>query len=348
MAVQPADDAAEFAPASTAQPSRPAIETIVRTAFCSDALPEGERAAAYGELVGGTGRMTALAEPFHAAFDAYAVGPLRFHDVRAVPHLFERDAAKIALDGVRQLLVQHVVRGRGEIEVEGRTVLAPEGSVFAVSFARPLAIREVGEAVHLRMLTMSRRVAETALGDIGALHGRVLGAERAAPYTDHFAAVWPTLATLTRAGVPAVVAATLDVLAEAFGRRAAPWAAERSGPALRRMQAYIEQRLSDRTLSPEGVGAALNVARTQLYAAFEDEGGVSRYIRRRRLARVHAALEDPSDTRTMSTLAFDFGFSSQAQLARQFRRAFGKTASDVRRNGANFARSEGRDGGAND
>lgn len=273
--------------------------------------------------------MTALAEPFHAAFEAYAVGPLRFHDVQAVPHLFERDEAKIALDGVRQPLVQHLVLGRAE--VDGRIVLAPEGSVFAVSFVRSLAIREIGQ-VHLRMLTLSRPAAETALGDLAALHGRVLTAERAAPYTEHFTAVWPTLATLTRAGVPA----TLDVLAEAFGRRPAPGADQRSSAALRRMQAYIEQRLSDRSLSPEDVGTALNVSRTQLYEAFAGEGGVARYIWRRRLAAVHAALQDPSDIRNLAELAFEYGFSSQAQLAKQFRRVFGETASRVRQKGANF------------
>jgi AraC-like DNA-binding protein len=316
-------------------PSR--TEPIVRSVFRSGDLSEGERAATYGELVGGTGRMTPLATPFFAEFDAYVVGPLRLHEVRAVPHLFERSAGKIALDGVQQLLVQHLVRGRAEIEVEGDVVLAPEGSVFAVSFARPLTIRELGD-MHLRMLTIGRRAAEAALGELEALHGRVVMDERAARYGRHLASIWPGLETLPRAEVPGLVDSTLNAFSEAFGAPRADGGIG-SSPGLLRMQAYIEKNLGDRQLSPESVGEAQRISRTQLYAAFEAEGGIARYIWRRRLAHVSAALRDQNDRRSLSDLASDYGFSDQAQLAKQFKRAYGETASNVRRSRASGSSS---------
>jgi AraC-like DNA-binding protein len=105
------------------------------------------------------------------------------------------------------------------------------------------------------------------------------------------------------------------------------------------MQAYIEKNLGDRQLSPESVGEAQRISRTQLYAAFEAEGGIARYIWRRRLAHVSAALRDQNDRRSLSDLASDYGFSDQAQLAKQFKRAYGETASNVRRSRASGSSS---------
>ena len=231
----------------------------MHTSFRSASLPEAERVAAYGELVGGTGRMTPLSQPFQAEFEAYVVGPMRFHDVRAVPHLFERSAAKIAMDGLGVVMIQHLVQGRAEIETQGRVIEAAEGSVFAVSLAQPLAIREIGD-VHLRLLTMSRRVGEEGLGDLSTLHGHVLSPEAAAPYADHFTTLWPRLNSLPAVEAPEVVRATLAVLAGVFDRKVAGRAASGAGTTPERARAYVEQHLRSRALTPSSMRAALGLS----------------------------------------------------------------------------------------
>ena len=305
---------------------------IPRSAFRSNAFPEDERAAAYGNLVGGLGRMTPLSSPFHAAFVAYAVGPMRFHDVHAVPHLFERSASKIAMDGLELFLVQHLVKGRAEITLEGRTVEAGEGSVFAISFSQPSMIREIGD-VHLHLLTMSRRIGEEALGDLGALHGRVLTPPRATPYADHFNRVLPRLDGLAKSDAPRVVQETLDVLARVFGVRGAT-SAGRLDRTKDRLRVYIEQHLSSRDLTPETISRTQRLSRSRLYELFESDGGVFKYIWHRRLELVLAALHDATDQRSLAELAYAHGFSNQAHLSTLFRKTFDETPSGVRRNRA--------------
>lgn len=308
---------------------------IAKTEFDSAALPEAERVAAYQYIVAGPARMTALAEPFHAEFISYVVGPMRFHTVKAAPHRFERGAAKVAMDRLDQFVVQHLVRGAAEGDFDGRAMQAPEGSVYTFSFARPAVVWETGD-VHLQLLTMGRRVAEERLGDLASLHGLVLTPEQAAPYTEHLGRVLPRLDGLKEADARPLVEQTLDVLAQVLGRagQACPGPVDHDAAVLRQAQAHIEQRLASRELTPESVGEALRLSRTQLYALFQAQGGVARFIWARRLALVREALLRPSDRRSLAELALDYGFSNQGHLSTLFRRTYGEPPSRVRQNAA--------------
>ncbi len=75
-----------------------------------------------------------------------------------------------------------------------------------------------------------------------------------------------------------------------------------------------------------------------LYALFERQLGESprQYIRRLRLERIRACLEDPGcRVRNLTELALDFGFAHLGRFAEQYRRQFGELPSEtLRRRGA--------------
>jgi AraC-like DNA-binding protein len=75
----------------------------------------------------------------------------------------------------------------------------------------------------------------------------------------------------------------------------------------------------------------LNISRSRLYKLFAASAGIAQHIWSRRLAAVHAALLDPLETRSISELAYHWGFGSETAFARAFRAAYGVTATELRR-----------------
>lgn len=139
--------------------------------------------------------------------------------------------------------------------------------------------------------------------------------------------------TLTHRDVPALVG-SLTALLGALVRpsrdgceaAATPIAASQLAMARR----YVDANIASPTLGVEGLCRALGVSRRKLYYLFEHCGGVSSFIRERRLVACHAVLEDIADARLISTVAYDHGFTDPAQFSRQFRAHFGYSPKEAR------------------
>ena len=71
-------------------------------------------------------------------------------------------------------------------------------------------------------------------------------------------------------------------------------------------------------------------SRSQLYRLLEDQGGVARYIQRRRLSESFAILCDAQNNLPIVQLADMLCFSDASSFSRAFRREFGMSPTDVR------------------
>jgi AraC-like DNA-binding protein len=74
----------------------------------------------------------------------------------------------------------------------------------------------------------------------------------------------------------------------------------------------------------------IGMSRSALYRLMENQGGVTRYIRRQRLLESRVVLSDPGCEKSIATIADEFCFSDAADFSRSFRREFGWAPSDVR------------------
>jgi AraC-like DNA-binding protein len=97
-------------------------------------------------------------------------------------------------------------------------------------------------------------------------------------------------------------------------------------------------------LSPATIAARLQVSRATLYRIFAPVGGVMHHVWDMRLQAVRAALDQPSEPRTLARLAEDCGCRTASHLTRVFRAQFGATPRDWRQqqavdSGANCRRS---------
>ena len=96
---------------------------------------------------------------------------------------------------------------------------------------------------------------------------------------------------------------------------------------------YIERHLGDPGLRPPQIAAALGVSLRYLHRAFDDtDSTVARYLRERRLDQVAQALRAADRQPSLQHLADRYGFGSQDQLARAFRRRYGTSMTEFRSN----------------
>lgn len=99
-----------------------------------------------------------------------------------------------------------------------------------------------------------------------------------------------------------------------------------------RAMRFIDDHLANPLVVP-ALAAELGVSRVRLARLFADDGGVARYVRRRRLARARDRLADPDETRPIACVVAECGFASAAHFSRAFRAAFGQTPREARRRG---------------
>jgi len=135
--------------------------------------------------------------------------------------------------------------------------------------------------------------------------------------------------------VPRISSALLDLMASAY--TALPQAqSDRSSLATShriRIVNYIEAHLGDPDLTPMRVAQACKMTPRYLHHLFSSESEtVARYILRRRLEECSRALKIPGQRgRTVTSIAFDFGFNSPTHFGRVFRARYGVTPREYRR-----------------
>jgi AraC family transcriptional regulator, positive regulator of tynA and feaB len=129
--------------------------------------------------------------------------------------------------------------------------------------------------------------------------------------------------------------AILDLVATAYAGINAT-AADNSSIAIARreqIRTYIESHLHDPTLTPGSVAAAVHLSPRRLHQLFEADGEtVGAYILRRRLEECARAMSDASQrSRTVTEIAFLYGFNNASHFGRVFRERYKSTPSDYRR-----------------
>jgi AraC-like DNA-binding protein len=94
---------------------------------------------------------------------------------------------------------------------------------------------------------------------------------------------------------------------------------------------YVSLHLANPTLTPEKAAAALKISVRQLHILFEPSGSsFAQYVSRCRLEECRAALLNPLDSRSVTEIAFGWGFNSLRTFHRNFRQYFGATAGELR------------------
>jgi AraC-like DNA-binding protein len=105
---------------------------------------------------------------------------------------------------------------------------------------------------------------------------------------------------------------------------------------LRAIKLEIERRHGQRDLSAETLAATQHISPDYVRKLFRQEGtSFADYLLLKRLERAHAALTAPvRPGQSIASIAFQAGFNDLSYFNRAFRRRYGKSPSDVRKDGA--------------
>jgi AraC-like DNA-binding protein len=100
-----------------------------------------------------------------------------------------------------------------------------------------------------------------------------------------------------------------------------------------RIGRYIEDQLTNPDLSPQQVAAAVGITPRYVHRLFEQgDETLGQYILRRRLEESARRLRDPTQVaRSVTEIAFDYGFGDASFFSRCFKRQFGMTPKEYRR-----------------
>jgi AraC family transcriptional regulator, positive regulator of tynA and feaB len=106
--------------------------------------------------------------------------------------------------------------------------------------------------------------------------------------------------------------------------------------ALLKLRTVVDSHLSDPTLTPDAIAGAAGLSIRYANALLADEGlSIMRLVLDRRLERCRAALSDPNQShRTISEIAYGWGFSDMTHFSRRFKAAYGTAPSDYRQDRA--------------
>ena len=168
---------------------------------------------------------------------------------------------------------------------------------------------------------------------LDAARGTALDTARGKLLADYMLLVERNLSNLTLDDAPRLTNAVQAMLSACLASSADPIAnagRQINATLLERVRQAVRRHLRSPSLGPDKLCREAAMSRSQLYRLLEGEGGVARYIQRRRLSESFAILCDTSNNFPIGLIAETLCFADASSFSRAFRREFGIRPSDVR------------------
>ena len=271
---------------------------------------------------------------FHARMDVALVDQLMVGRCEASAQVFERTHLKTSQDAHDHILLQVFQRGGTEAECGRYRPGAGPGDVWILDMAEDLSA--TNSAFANLTLVVPRSLLDHGVA-LGLQHMRTIARDQ--PITRLFTAYLQSLSesvsTMTQHEAAQIVPATAGIVTAMLnakdGRPADMVGAHVEQATFMVAQRLIDRQLADPALSPQVIAQTLGLSRTALYRLFAAKGGVSRFIRDRRLRRSVRDLFDPRKSHLrIYEIALEWGFASESDYSRSFRRRFGMAPRDAR------------------
>jgi len=246
----------------------------------------------------------------------------------------ERTARTIARSDVDHISLTVRSKGGFSLDVEGRTAEVNTGDMCILDMTR----RSKLQASDYRSLTLilPRAMLEPHVVDLDRLHGKILpkGSPSNAMLSAHMRLLHTQAPSFELPDIHAAAKGTVALVA-AFAGPSTDGRdfIARTGPAmfLDTCRRLIDANLHDQRLGPGYLCQRLGVSRAKLYRMFEQLGGVTLYIQRRRLLRAFQLIVDPAYAHErVSAIAIRCGFNNVPAFNRAFRQAHGMSPTELR------------------
>lgn len=278
----------------------------------------------------------ACRDNFHAEIRSDTIGCLGLVIFENSPMTIQRTARQANM-GPRELFICRQIAGSVALEQDCRDVLLEPGDITLIDPLRPYAGQFFTGSKTL-VLKVPRESLEARIGrtrEMAACSVKPLQAE------DKFASAYLALLAAHSSSNGSALShmiesQVLDCVAMSLGKVGAgrtPRMSTARSLVRMKVRAAIEARLADPTLDVAAVAANAGVSRRYAAAvAAEDGTSIMQMILSRRLERCRCALEDPTQARrTISEIAYGWGFADMTHFGRRFKAAFGASPREYRK-----------------
>jgi AraC-like DNA-binding protein len=267
---------------------------------------------------------------------AQQLAALQLSQVISTPQIVRRTTAKIARSAEDYFLVSIQTRGEGLIAQDGRTARLKVGDFALYDSTRPYELR-FDAPFEQYVLRLPGAALRSALRDTQALTASAVSGQRGAGHLmigmiRTLAADIGTLAPESAAAVAESVSQILIAGLSALPAARQPPVSQLAAYHRERVKACITSRLRDPSLSVAGIALALKLSPSTLHRAWAgQECSISEWIWRQRLEAARRDLCNPAHrARSVSEIAFSWGFNDAAHFSRAFRARFGCSARELR------------------
>lgn len=274
---------------------------------------------------------------FEAQIEAGTLGDLglvRFTNSAMTISHTARHASHATSD---DLFLCRQIGGALVLEQEAREVHLEAGDMTLLDPALPYA-GKFSSGSNLLVVKLPRRALAARVGRSREMLARVMKPENAeSSLASSFLSMLPPhLGKMSSTAEKIAMDQALDLIALSLAgamQSCRPRGASARSAVSIAVRAVVESRLNDPNLSPTTVAAAAGVSLRYANAVLAEENlSVARLIQERRLARCRRAFDDPLQThRSVSEIAYAWGFSDMTHFGRRFRKAYGLSPREYRR-----------------
>lgn len=273
----------------------------------------------------------------YGEIDVSCLGALDLTNLRSNVSLLNRTPREIQKSSEDFCLVQVQCEGRGSVKQDGREALLVPGDFVLYDATRPYQLRFDATGHHVVVLRLPRTILEPHVGNLEQLTATTVAGSCAAgnllltmieSLQRDIERLHPSSVIGVSEGITSIIAAGLRSLPGANTRKATSL----SSFHLTRVKAHVTEHLRDPRLSIASIAAAMRMSPDHLSRLFRHEPmPLSRMIWQQRLTACRRELADPSMAhRSVSDIAFSWGFSEAAHFSRSFREQFGMSPREWR------------------
>lgn len=254
----------------------------------------------------------------------------------AAPARIRRTERAAARSDNGDLLINLVRAGETRIVQDGRDVTVQGRGFFLIDSQRPFEV-DLKTFCSTLVIRIPRAWLEARVGNVSSLTARPITTDSGiGALTMGFLDLLPKEAERIDSTTSVKVAEQmLDLVALAFtaDENRGPTLSSPRATALVRLKATIERLLTEPGLKPDRAAAEAGISVRYANALLaEEHTSIERFISERRLERCRNALEDRTQAhRSISEIAFNWGFSDLSHFGRRFKERYGLTPTDYRR-----------------
>jgi AraC-like DNA-binding protein len=256
--------------------------------------------------------------------------------LRAGGQEVRQDRAEDSADG-QSYLVHIQKAGRCVVEQDGRVAVALPGDLVLYDRRRPYKLVLDDPAHEVWVLKVERSELERHVADLRDL--TAISVKNATPPVRVLSSMCDVLHSSSHLLDPGSCESMSEAVYSTVSAclRSLPPARVRKNSSLKayhiaRVKAHVNQNLRDPTLSIASIARALQMSPDHLCRLFRDEPQpLSRWLWAQRLDACKRDLCDPRQhRRSISEVAFSWGFNEAAHFSRSFREQFGMSARELR------------------